>query len=363
MSSTWGEKVKISIFGESHGRAIGVTVDGLPAGVKIDMEKFNSEMARRAPGKVIGSTPRKEGDNVNFLSGILDDTLTGTPLCMMIENTNTHSSDYGNILTSPRPSHADFTGFVRYDGFNDVRGGGHFSGRLTAPMVAVGAICKQVLESKGITIGAHILKIKDVCDESFDSAGLTGDKLASLKDYKYGVENSEVSKQMEDIIAEAQSRFDSVGAVIECGVTGIPAGLGSPMFDGIENVISSVTFGIPAVKGIEFGIGFDFADEYGSDCNDEMYYDEQGNVKTYTNNNGGILGGISNGMPIVYRVAIKPTASIGKKQRTINLSEKANTELEIKGRHDACIAVRAIPVIESACALALCEIMLDRGEI
>ena len=360
MSSTWGKNIRISVFGESHGKAIGVTVDGLPAGTRIDTDKLEKEMARRAPRKTVGSTARTEADKVIFLSGVLDNVLTGAPVCMMIENSNMHSGDYGNILTKPRPSHADYTGNLRYDGFNDIRGGGHFSGRLTAPLVAVGAICKQILENDGVIIGSHILKIGKAEDESFDKCNISKETLLENSDFPFGVKNEKVREQYETEIEEARKNCDSIGGIIECAAVGIKAGIGSPMFDGLENRISSLTFGIPAVKGIEFGRGFEFANLHGSECNDEMYYGENGTVKTYTNNNGGILGGISNGMPIVYRVAIKPTASIFKEQKTVDLEAKENTLLTIKGRHDSCIAVRAVPVVEATCAIALLDAFLDK---
>lgn len=362
MSSTWGNALKLSIFGESHGPAIGMVLDGLPAGEKIDESALLLQTARRAPGSIKGATPRKEADLPQFQSGILNGVLTGAPLCALIENTNTHSADYNNILTCPRPSHADYTGNVRYDGFNDIRGGGHFSGRLTAPLVIAGSVCRQILERRGIIIGSHILKIGNIEDEPFDFADIDIEELKNLSAVPFSVRNKEKKREMEELIADTQKQNDSIGGVIECAVVGLSAGIGSPMFDGLESKLASILYGIPAVKGVEFGSGFDFAQMRGSEANDSFIY-ENGEIRTVTNHNGGICGGISNGMPITFRVVVKPTPSIGLPQKTVNLETKENTELIIKGRHDACIALRAQPVIEASAAISLLDSVLMQGAL
>ncbi|MEE0930970.1 MAG: chorismate synthase [Acutalibacteraceae bacterium] len=357
MSSYWGKKVKISIFGESHGKGIGVVIDDLPAGEKIDMEQLLMFMGRRAPGKDKTATPRLEKDFPVIMSGMLDNITTGTPLCAVIENTNTRSVDYGNLLTSPRPGHGDYPGFIRYNGFNDIRGGGHFSGRLTAPIVFAGSICRQILERKGIKIASHIYSVGKVCDTPFNPVYIDNQLIEKLNKISFPVIDSEVESDMREYIEEARLNQDSTGGVIECVATGVPAGLGDPMFGGVENLISSIVFGVPAVKGIEFGAGFSITEMLGSQSNDQYSYDEKGNVITLTNNNGGITGGITNGMPILFRTAIKPTPSISKQQKTVDLTQKCNTELVIKGRHDPCIVPRATVVIESALAISLINLL------
>ncbi|MEE0858606.1 MAG: chorismate synthase [Acutalibacteraceae bacterium] len=357
MSSYWGSKVKISIFGESHGKGIGVVVDNLPAGEKIDIDELLMYMGRRAPGKDKTATPRLEKDFPQIMSGMLNDTTTGTPLCAVIENTNTRSGDYGNLLTSPRPGHGDYTGFIRYNGFNDIRGGGHFSGRLTAPIVFAGSVCRQILERRGIKIASHIYSIGKVCDTPFNPVKVEDELIFKLNKLSFPVINSEIESDMRDYVENARLQQDSTGGVIECVATGVPAGLGSPMFGGVENLISSIVFGVPAVKGIEFGAGFAITEMLGSQSNDQYAYDENGNVITLTNNNGGITGGITNGMPVLFRTAIKPTPSISKPQKTVDLTTKENTELVIKGRHDPCIVPRATVVIESALAIALLNLL------
>lgn len=356
--SSWGNDVKISIFGESHGNGIGVVIDGLPAGEKLDLDEIYLQMSRRAPGNDKAATPRLEKDFPEILSGIFDNTTTGAPLCAVIKNTNTRSQDYGNVLKNPRPAHADYTGYVRYNGFNDIRGGGHFSGRLTAPLVFAGAICRQILERKSIKIAAHISSIGNIEDERFNGTDIPHKLMDRLSKAKFGLIDQVREEKMRSLIEECRMSQDSIGGTIECAVTGMPAGAGSPMFGGIENVISSIVFGIPAVKGIEFGSGFEGSKSRGSQNNDEFYYDN-GVVKTRTNNHGGILGGISSGMPIIFRTAIKPTPSISRKQRTVDLNNKTDSELEINGRHDPCIVVRAVPVIESATAIAIINILSE----
>lgn len=356
MSSTYGDKIKISVFGESHGNGIGVVIDGLPAGVKIDMDKVLVQMARRAPGKDNTATPRLEKDFPKVLSGMLDDTLTGAPLCAVIENTNTKSGDYSNLLACPRPGHSDYTAFVKYNASNDIRGGGHFSGRLTAPIVFAGAICRQILENKGIKISAHINNIGTAYDESFNPVCIDDELIEKLNNSSFAVIDDSVEEKMRAQVEEARLELDSIGGSIECAVTGIDAGFGEPMFDGVEGVIAKAVFGVPAIKGIEFGKGFELSEMRGSQSNDAFRY-KDGKVVTETNNCGGILGGITNGMPIVFKACVKPTPSISQKQNTVDLQKKENAELEIHGRHDPCIVPRAVPVIEAVTAIAIINLM------
>lgn len=354
MSSMFGENIKISIFGESHGDAIGVVLDGLPAGEKIDMCAVKKQMKRRAPGNSETATSRKESDLPRILSGVLNDITTGAPLAAIIENNNTRSKDYSDFRTKPRPGHADFAANIKYKGYNDISGGGHFSGRLTACMVFAGTICRQILKRKGIEIAAHIYSIANVFDKPFNPLGIDPNLLENLNHSDFALIDSSKKALMQDEIIQAKQEKDSIGGIIECIAMGVPAGLGSPIFGGIENKISSIMFGIPAVKGIEFGLGFESSKKRGSQNNDEFFYEED-MIKTKTNNSGGILGGISNGMPILFRVAVKPTPSISLAQKTVDLKNKIDSELEIKGRHDPCIVPRAVPVVEAACAIALLD--------
>lgn len=351
--SSWGNKVKISIFGESHGSGIGVVMDGVPSGIKLDMDELLLNMGRRAPGKDKAATPRKEADTPNILSGVLNGVTTGAPICCVIENTNTRSGDYGNLLTKPRPGHADYSGFMRYNGYNDIRGGGHFSGRLTAPLVFAGSVCRQALALEGVKIASHIYSVNTINDTPFNPVDIDGELIKKLNQKSFPVINEDIEDKMREVIESARMAQDSVGGIIECCATGVKPGLGSPMFEGAENVISSIMFGVPAVKGVEFGAGFDITKMHGSESNDPFKYDENGRVITTSNNNGGILGGITTGMPIILRAAIKPTASISQQQQTIDLQAKENTTLVVKGRHDPCIVSRAAVVIESALAIAL----------
>lgn len=359
MGSVWGNTIKVSIFGESHGGGIGVVLDGFPSGIAFDEAFVLSEMERRAPGRNKQSTARKEKDAPKILSGIYQGYTTGTPICAMIENTDTRSGDYKDFSTQPRPAHADYTGLVRYGGYNDPRGGGHFSGRLTAPLVFAGAMCKLFLKSKGITVGAHIQSIAQIQDTPFDDVEVTTEQLEKIRLQEYPVINPLAEKAMLSAIEDARLDQDSVGGVIECAAVGVPAGLGSPMFDTIESKLSSILFAVPAVKGVEFGVGFGFADFRGSHANDAFMLSDDEKVITETNNNGGVLGGITSGMPIVFRTVIKPTPSISKKQRTLNLSTGEVEDLVIKGRHDPCIVTRAAPVIEAAAAIALADIYVE----
>lgn len=356
MSGMWGSKIKLSIFGESHGNAIGITIDGLPAGFSIDMDKIMMEMARRAPGKSSLSTPRKESDIPEILSGYFEGKTTGTPLCAIIRNSNTKSKDYSKLKDVMRPGHADYTGAVRYKGFNDYRGGGHFSGRITAPLVFAGAICKQILEVKGIIISAHINSIGKIKDCSFLESDISDELLNSFKEKELPLINTKLEDEMRQEILSARSSGDSIGGTIECAILGVSPGIGDPFFDSVESTLAHLMFSVPAVKGIEFGKGFDISKMRGSEANDE-YYLENGNIKTKTNNNGGILGGITNGMPIIFNVAIKPTASIFKEQNTVNIATMEETTLCIEGRHDPCIVQRALPVIEAVAAIGITELM------
>ena len=356
MSSMIGKKIKVSVFGESHGKAIGVVIDSFPPGFEIDLDKVNFEMARRAPGKTKMSTPRQEKDQYEIVSGFFEGKTTGTPLCSIIRNSDTKSGDYSLLKDIVRPGHADLTGKLRYKGFNDYRGGGHFSGRLTAPIVFAGAVAKQILEEKGIYIASHISKLSNIKDKDFDAVNVKYDDIKDLKNMRLPVLDKSVEKDMEDEILKMRENLDSVGGVIEAVVLNMPGGIGSPIFDSVESIIASGMFSIPAVKGVEFGKGFDIANMKGSEANDE-YYLENGEIKTYTNNNGGILGGITSGAPITFKVAIKPTPSISQKQKSVNVSTMENSDLEIVGRHDPCILPRAAVVVEAVTALCILDLL------
>lgn len=356
MSCNFGEKFKITIFGQSHSDAIGVVIDGIPAGIRLDSEKINKFMARRAPGKNKYSTPRKEDDKPEILSGVVDGITCGAPLCAVIRNSNQHSKDYAKLKTLPRPSHSDFAAYMKHNGFNDIRGGGNFSGRMTAPMCFAGAIAMQILEEKGIRIGAHVEKIAGVCDARFDPVNVTANDFDSICEKDFPLLNDDVKEEILAKIEDARLDGDSVGGVIECAVTGISAGIGEPMFNGVENVISQAVFAVPAIKGIEFGNGFDCTDLRGSENNDSFIVTD-GRITTATNNHGGILGGITSGMPVIFRVAVKPTPSIAKQQMTVNLENGCAQELVVGGRHDPCIVPRAVPCIEAATAIAMINLI------
>ncbi len=355
MASLFGDKLKVSIFGQSHSEAIGVVIDGFPAGFEIDIEKLSGFLARRAPGSGAHTTSRKEEDLPRFISGVVDGKTTGSPICAVIENANTRSKDYDNLRDVPRPGHADFTAYVKYGTSHDIRGGGHFSGRLTAPLCIAGGICLQYLESRGIKIAAHVAEIAGVCDTPFDAVSPGLDKVRY--DLPIAVTDAEAGEKMMHKILSAKEDLNSVGGIIECAAVGVPAGLGEPMFDGIENRIARIVFGIPAVKGIEFGAGFASCRMTGSENNDAFCM-RDGAVRTKTNNHGGALGGISSGMPIIFRAGIKPTPSIAQKQISVSLSELTEREFEIRGRHDPCIVPRAVPCMEAALAVALVDLML-----
>lgn len=357
MSGVWGNKIKLSIFGESHGKAIGINIDGLPAGTELDIDYINREMARRAPGKSELSTTRAEEDKYEILSGYFNGRTTGTPLCAVIYNTDQHSKDYEKTKNLMRPSHGDYAGFIKYDGFNDYRGGGHFSGRITAPLVFAGAVCRQILESRNIIIGSHIKSIGSVQDEYFQMTEIGSELIKSLNASSFPVLDKEIENDMKEIIINARNEKDSVGGIIETAAINLPAGLGDPFFDSVESILSHLLFSVPGVKGAEFGAGFGIADMKGSEANDEYYMD--GNlIRTSSNNNGGINGGITNGMPLILRAAIKPTPSIGKAQKTVDIGRKENAVIEIKGRHDPCIVPRALPVIEAVTAIGILDLLL-----
>lgn len=358
MASYLGEHIHVSVFGQSHSPAIGVVVDGLPAGERVDMEELGRFLKRRAPGQNATSTPRKEADLPQFLSGLVDDVTCGAPLAALIENTNTRSQDYAQLRDKPRPGHADFTAQVKYGGFQDVAGGGHFSGRLTAPLCIAGGICLQILKRRGIEVAAHIASIAGEADRPFDPMGESVETLDALKRAPFPVMDEKAGERMRKVILQAKEEGDSVGGIVECLVTGVPAGLGEPMFGGIENRLAAALFGIPAVKGVEFGAGFGVATMRGSENNDPFTV-EDGKLVTETNHAGGILGGITNGMPLVFRLAVKPTPSIAKQQQTVSLSKKQVEELVVTGRHDPCIVPRAVPVVEAVTALVLTDLLFS----
>lgn len=349
--------MRYSIFGESHGPAIGVVLEQVSPGLVLDREAISKEMARRAPGKSPLSTARKEADVPEILSGVFDGKTTGTPLCAIIHNSDHHSKDYAKTRFLARPSHGDYTGFVRYQGCNDYRGGGHFSGRLTAPLVFAGAVAKQLLAQRGITVGAHISQIGTVKDKSFADTQLTPTLFQTLSEKAFPTVDDQAGAAMQAEILQAREELDSIGGAIQCAVLGLPVGVGSPDLGcNVEGVLAQHLFAVPAVKGISFGAGFAFASMRGSAANDPFYMDG-GQVKTRTNHSGGVNGGISNGMPVLFQVAIRPTPSIGQEQNTINFSTMEDAKLTIQGRHDPCIVHRAVPVIEAAAALAICELL------
>lgn len=356
--NTFGQKIKVTIFGQSHADAIGVVIDGLEADFFVDTDKVQQFLDRRAPGKNSLSTQRKEGDKVKFLSGLYNGKTCGAPICAIIENTDAHSKDYSELEAKMRPSHADYPANVKFGGNFDVRGGGQFSGRMTAPLCIAGAILMQMLEKKGVYIGAHIKSVGGIEDDSFDSMCLEGSYVKSACSKEFAVLNDEKGKLMKERILQAKDDLDSVGGSIECMITGLDAGIGEPMFDGLENVIAHSVFAVPAVKGIEFGAGFEVSKMTGSENNDPYVYDENGKVRTLSNNAGGICGGMSTSMPINFTVCIKPTPSIAKPQKTVNIKTGKDDILEIKGRHDPCIVQRAVPCIEAAAAIAIAQFLL-----
>ena len=357
MSSTYGERFRFTIFGQSHSAAIGVTVEGLPAGIAIDLDRLQAFLDRRAPGNSPTATARKEPDRPKFVSGLVGNITCGAPLTALIENTNTISKDYSNLRDCPRPGHADYPAQVKFRGFQDVAGGGHFSGRLTAPLCIAGGICLQILEGMGITVAAHIQSIEHVRDDSFDPVRVDEKQLQALLHKPFPALRDGAAAEMQDAVLRAKAEQDSVGGIVECACVGLPAGWGDPMFGGMENRIAQAVFGIPAVRGIEFGTGFPAAALRGSGHNDAYYMDGD-NVRTRTNRHGGVLGGITTGMPLIFRAAFKPTPSISRTQDSVSLSKGVDEKLEIHGRHDPCIVPRAVPVVEAAAAVAIYDAFL-----
>lgn len=355
MSSTYGERLKLSIFGQSHGPAIGMNLDGIPAGQPVDLDALQAFLARRAPGQNEHTTSRKEADIPEFLAGIVNGFTCGAPITAIIHNTNTRSGDYDNLKDCPRPGHADYTAQIKHGGFQDAAGGGHFSGRLTAPLCIAGGLCKQWLENMGIRIGAHIVAIGGVVDDPvyLDWANPDLDRIQA----DFPVLNPGAGEKMKAAIADAKADGDSVGGLIECIITGLPAGLGEPMFGGMESKIAQIVYGIPAIKGLSFGTGFAGSYMRGSENNDRFII-ENGQIRTKKNYAGGIFGGITNGMPLVFEVAVKPTPSISRPQQSVSLSRMQEMELVVRGRHDPCIVPRAVPVIEAAAAIAIYDAIL-----
>lgn len=353
MSSNYGEYLKLSIFGQSHGPAIGMTLDGIPAGLPVDFEELQKFLSRRAPGQAAFATQRKEADSPNFLSGIVDNYTCGAPIAAVIPNQNAKSGDYEAFKSCPRPGHADYTAQVKYGGFQDSAGGGHFSGRLTAPLCIAGGLCLQWLKDLGIHIGAHITRIGKCVERNFNSIS---PEIECISPH-FPVITSDAAVQMTEEIRLAKAAGDSVGGEIECAITGLPAGIGEPMFSGIESKIAQIIYSIPAVKGLEFGSGFACTEMYGSKHND-AFQSDNGVPTLFTNNCGGILGGISVGSPVIFRVAVKPTPSIAVPQQTVNLTTGENVTVSVSGRHDPCIVPRAVPVVEAVAAIAIYDLIL-----
>ena len=358
MRANFGEHFRLTIFGESHGPAIGMVIDGVPAGFPIDEEAIARDMARRAPGRDPTATARREADAVRIVSGVLNGYATGAPLCGMIENTNTRSGDYAQLAAKMRPGHADYAAFVKYHGMNDPRGGGHFSGRLTAPLVFAGAIARQLLAHQGVEIAAHIAAIGGVADDALDPVRTDAQTLRALREHPFPVLRPERERAMREAVEDARLAGDSVGGVIECAAVGVRPGVGSPFFSSLESVASQLLFSVPAVKAVEFGDGMAIAALRGSQANDPMRM-EDGRVTLTSTHNGGVTGGITSGAPVLLRVAVKPTPSIAREQQTVDVRAGQDTALAITGRHDPCIVPRAVVVVESALAIALCELMMD----
>ena len=356
--NTLGNKLKVTVFGQSHAPAIGCVVEGLPAGFAPDMERLSAFMARRAPGQNAWSTNRKESDTPEILSGLVEGRTCGAPVAAVIRNSDQHSRDYAGLKRTPRPSHADYTALIKYGDDYDIRGGGQFSGRLTAPLCFAGALALQILEQRGVTIAAHIARIENVSDLSPDFAAVTREELTALLKKPFPVFSDDAGMRMRQAIEAARLDADSVGGVIRCFALGLPAGLGEPMFGGVENRLAAALFGIPAVRGVSFGTGFAAAGMRGSEHNDPFVMDGD-RVSARTNHAGGVLGGITSGLPLVVNIAVKPTASIAKEQETVDLEKKESTRLVIHGRHDPCIVPRAVPVAEAVTALTVLDMLLE----
>lgn len=360
MGAVFGRNIKISIFGESHGAGIGCVLSGLPAGIELDLAAINLQLQRRAPGNNPLATARREADMPEIISGVFNGRTTGAPLCMLIKNSQQHSKDYSLLKDIMRPGHADYSAYVKYNGFNDYRGGGHFSGRLTAPLVFAGAIASQILAERGIMIGAHIKSIAHTGDRELAPSDFSASKLAELRQQYLPTLDSKKNEKMQENILRAKENGDSVGGVIEAFVLGVPAGIGENFFDSLESQLAAMLFSIPAVKGVEFGAGYAITKMLGSKANDEPYYENE-QVKFGTNHNGGIIGGITTGAPLVFSVAVKPTPSIYRRQNTIDVDKKQNTQLCIVGRHDPCIVPRAVPVVEAAAAWVILDNLIQKG--
>ncbi len=355
MKNSFGDSIVYTLFGESHGEAIGIVIDGLAPGIVVDNAEIEKILSLRRPADAT-STARREPDNFSILSGVYNGKTTGTPICIVINNTETKSKDYSSLDGIARPGHADYTAFCKYHGYEDRRGGGHFSGRITAPIVAAGAICLNVLKNKGIEIGTHISSIAEIRDRDFNNIA---EDIAKLSKMNFPVLCSDAKEKMQQVILNAKANCDSIGGTLETIVTGMPCGVGEPWFDSVESKLSHALFSVPGIKGVSFGCGFEFAKMFGSQANDE-FYEKDAEILTKTNNNGGINGGITNGMPIVFSCAVKPTPSISKKQNTVNYKNKSNCEIEIGGRHDPCIVHRAAIVVKCITALTICDLLATR---
>lgn len=356
MSSIWGKNIELSIFGESHGQSVGITINGIPKSTKLDLDYINNFLDKRRAKNEVYSTRRLETDIPEIISGVYDGYSTGAPITAIFQNNDVNSKSYSKDIL--RPSHADYPAFIKYNGFNDIRGGGHFSGRLTAPLCFAGAICSLVLQSFNITCVAHINSIHNIYDDSFNPTDIPDDLIFKLKESNFPLINEQIKDNMLASIKVAKLELDSVGGTVECAIIGVPVGIGEPFFNSIESHISSLLFSIPAVKAVEFGSGTAISILKGSAANDE-YYINDNNIKTRTNNNGGVLGGLSTGMPIITRAYFKPTASIAKTQQTVNIKTLTNETLNITGRHDPCIVPRATICVESACAIAILDLLLE----
>lgn len=359
MKNNFGTNISMTIFGESHGPCIGITLDGLPAGFKIDLERIKEDMEKRkAKGSI--STQRHEDDEVEIVSGFFNGYTTGTALTILIQNKNTQSKDYSDIQYRLRPGHADFSAYEKYHGFQDYRGGGHFSGRLTAPIVAAGSICRQILETKNILIGSHIEQLYALHDAPFsNNIDELKKQIQTLNKKEFATLDEQVAQNMEQAILEAKNEQDSIGGILESAIINLPAGIGEPFFDSIESILAHLLFSIPAVKGVSFGAGFQMAAKKGSEANDAFIMNDT--IQTKTNNNGGINGGISNGMPIIIHTCIKPTPSIYKAQETVDYKTKENQTLNIKGRHDPCILHRARIVVDSMIAFGILDLLMSNN--
>lgn len=359
MSNSFGKNYRLTVFGQSHSNKIGIIIDGLKAGIKIDEDLIYRELDRRRPGKNSYSTKRKEEDAYEIASGLVDGRTCGSPLSFIIKNGDYKSKDYEGLNIRPRPSHADYPAFVKYNGYNDIAGGGQFSGRMTAPIVIAGAIAKQILGEKGIKVCSHIGSVANIEDKKIPYTGENIDELLGVSDKDFPVLDDKVGLDMISLIEKYRDCGDSLGGIVECFAFGLPVGLGEPLYNSFESVLSRNIFSVPAVRGIEFGLGFEASKLTGSQHNDEYYYDQEGRVRTHTNNHGGVIGGMTTAMPLVFKVAIKPTSSISLVQKTVDLTSKEDVELKIEGRHDPCIVPRVLPVIEAMTAITILDLMME----